>query len=541
MNAAATSPEAGAPDKLDKRTMAIAWVVVIGSIMAILDATIVNVAINKLAAEFDSTLATIQWVVTGYMLALATVIPLTGWAIHRFGTKRLYLLSIALFMGGSALAGLAWSDTSLIAFRVLQGLGGGMIMPAGMTLLTQAAGPSRVGRVMAIVGVPMMIGPICGPILGGWLVDDFSWRWIFMVNVPVGVLALYLAKRILPSDEPDGGHPLDWVGVLMLSPGLASLIYGLAKMAEHSGFKTTDSIVTSIAGAVLVLAFIVHALRKKDDPLLDLRLFGRRSVAAASIAMTLFTFAFFGAMLLLPLYFQVVRQESAFMSGLLLAPQGIGAMIAMPFGGVLTDKYGPGRFVLGGIAVIVGTFLYLTQLGPDTSYLWLSVVLLVMGVAMGFTMMPMMTAAIQTLKHDEVPRASTALNIIQQVGGAVGTAILSVILAKEMTDRLAPAAGSGAGASSGGEEQGLAALQSIPPELFGKLAPAIADSFGATLWWALAFLVASFVPALFLPMRKPVLPVADDGGFPDDGEASAIERGDDDPDDEVAPPPMLMH
>jgi EmrB/QacA subfamily drug resistance transporter len=516
--------------------MAVAWVVVLGSIMAILDATIVNVAINKLSVEFHSTLATIQWVVTGYMLALATVIPLTGWAIHRFGSKRLYIISIGMFMVGSALAGLAWSDTSLIAFRVVQGLGGGMIMPVGMTILTQAAGPARIGRVMAIVGVPMMVGPICGPILGGWLVDDFSWRWIFMVNVPVGIVALYLARRILPADRPEPGHKLDWFGLALLSPGLASLIYGLAKMAEQGGFKTAESIVTASVGAVLMLAFIIHALRAKE-PLLDLRLFQRRSVAVASIAMTLFMLAFFGAMLLLPLYFQLVRHESALMSGLLLAPQGIGAMLAMPIGGVLTDKHGPGRFVLGGIVTIVGTFLYLTQLSPDTSYVWMSVVLLIMGVAMGFTMMPMMAAALQTLHNDEVPRASTSLNIIQQVGGAIGTAILSVILANELSDRLAPAAAAAGGSSSGGASGGgLASLHSLSPAAFDKLAPIIADSFGATLWWAVAFLVASLVPAMLLPMRKPRL---------DDLEAEAATLGDggdgDGDDDEIVAPPILMH
>jgi EmrB/QacA subfamily drug resistance transporter len=530
---AASAVAAPVPDKLDKRTMAIAWVVVIGSIMAILDATIVNVAINKLATEFDSTLSTIQWVVTGYMLALATVIPLTGWAIHRFGTKRLYIVSIALFMGGSALAGLAWSDTSLIAFRVIQGLGGGMIMPAGMTLLTQAAGPARIGRVMAIVGVPMMIGPICGPILGGWLVDDFSWRWIFMVNVPVGIFALYLAQRILPKDTPDGGHKLDWVGVALLSPGLATGIYGLAKMAEQGGFKTAETIITTAVGAALIIAFIVHALRKKADALLDLRLFRRRSVAAASISMTLFMFAFFGAMLLLPLYFQLVRHESALMSGLLLAPQGIGAMICMPIGGTLTDKYGPGRFVLGGIILITATFLFLTQLAPDTSYLWLSVDLFFMGIGMGFTMMPTMTAAIQTLHHDEVPRASTALNIIQQVGGAMGTALLSVILANELSDRLTPAGGASSGDSGGG----ISALASLPPAAFDKLAPAISAAFGSTLWWATGFLVAAFIPALFLPMRKPALPQNDDA----DTEFAQIVSTDGDDDDNVTPPPMLMH
>ena len=177
----------------------VAWVVVLGAIMSILDVTVVNVAINTLAAEFDTTLPTIQWVATGYTLALATVIPLTGWAADRFGTKRLYLISIILFVAGSVLSGLAWSSGSLIFFRVLQGFGGGMLMPLGMTILTRAAGPQRVGRVMAVIGVPMLLGPIFGPILGGWLVDDFSWRWIFFINVPIGAGALFLALARAPA------------------------------------------------------------------------------------------------------------------------------------------------------------------------------------------------------------------------------------------------------------------------------------------------------------------------------------------------------
>ncbi len=187
--------------------MRVAWVVVLGAIMSILDVTVVNVAINTLAVEFDTTLPTIQWVSTGYTLALATVIPLTGWAADRFGTKRLYMTSIALFSAGSVLSGLAWSAGSLIAFRVLQGFGGGMLMPLGMTILTRAAGPQRVGRVMAVIGVPMLLGPIFGPILGGWLVDDFSWRWIFFINVPIAAGALFLARRVLPKRRPPARAP----------------------------------------------------------------------------------------------------------------------------------------------------------------------------------------------------------------------------------------------------------------------------------------------------------------------------------------------
>src|SRR5215218_8251807 len=200
---------APASDGLDRKLMLIAVVVVLGVIMSILDTTVVNVAINTLARDFDTELSTIQWIVTGYTLALATVIPVTGWAADRFGTKRLYMISIGLFLAGSALSGAAWSAESLIGFRVLQGLGGGMLMPAGMTILTQAAGPHRVGRVMAIIGVPMMLGPILGPVLGGWLVDDFSWRWIFFINLPVGIAALTMALRVLPRDVSDASHRLD--------------------------------------------------------------------------------------------------------------------------------------------------------------------------------------------------------------------------------------------------------------------------------------------------------------------------------------------
>src|SRR4051812_17255301 len=228
---------AAEPDgKLDRRILTIASVVVLGAIMSILDTTVVNVALNTLARDFNTDLPTIQWVVTGYTLALATVIPVTGWAADRFGTKRLYMLSIGLFVAGSALSGLAWSAESLIGFRILQGLGGGMLMPCGMTILTRAAGPQRVGRVMAIIGVPMLLGPILGPILGGWLVDEISWRWIFFINLQIGIAALLASQQILVKDAPQPGHKFDVLGMALLSPALALMIYGLAESASSGGF-----------------------------------------------------------------------------------------------------------------------------------------------------------------------------------------------------------------------------------------------------------------------------------------------------------------
>src|SRR3954463_14286592 len=224
------------PQGLDRALLRLASVVVLGTIMSILDTTIVNVAIETLGKDLGSSLSSIQWVSTGYLLALATVIPLTGWAMDRFGGRRMWMLSVALFLVGSTLCGLAWSTESLIVFRVLQGFGGGMILPVGQAILAQAAGPERMGRIMAVIGVPTLLGPILGPVIGGLIVDNFSWRWIFFVNVPVGAVALVLAARILPAADARRTRPtLDLTGLLLLSPGLAALVYGLSEFGIEGG------------------------------------------------------------------------------------------------------------------------------------------------------------------------------------------------------------------------------------------------------------------------------------------------------------------
>ena len=477
---------------LDHALMMVAWVVVLGAIMSILDVTVVNVAINTLAREFHTTLPTIQWVSTGYTLALATVIPLTGWAADRFGTKRLYMTSITLFVGGSMLSGLAWSAESLIAFRVLQGFGGGMLMPLGMTILTRAAGPQRVGRVMAVIGVPMLLGPIFGPILGGWLLDAASWRWIFFINVPIAAGALLLAARVLPRDVAQPAHRLDWLGLALLSPGLASLIYGLAQSGSSGGFGEAKVLLPMLAGALALAFFVRHALGT-PDALIDLRLFTNRTFAVSSLTLTLVIISVFGGMLLLPLYLQAVRGESAMSTGLLLAPQGFGAMIAMPIAGRLTDRTGVGRIVPVGLILVAISFLGLTQLEADTSYWTFGALLFVMGLGMGATMMPTFSGAMQTLRRAAIARASTTLNINQQVSASIGTAVLSVLLADALADRLGNTGGGGIGAAA-----------AVPPDVRARIAGPMAEAFGSTFWWALALVVIAFVVSTpLLPKHKP--------------------------------------
>jgi EmrB/QacA subfamily drug resistance transporter len=489
---APTEPGGGS-GKLDRALLAVSAVVVLGAIMSILDTTIVNIAINHLSSDFDAPLPTIQWVATGYLLALATVIPLTGWAADRFGTKRLYMTSLTLFLAGSALSGMAWSAHTLIAFRILQGLGGGMIMPAGMTILTHAAGPRRVGRVMSVVGVPMLLGPILGPVLGGWLVDDVSWRWIFYVNLPIGAIALVLAYRILKPDQPQPTQRLDVLGLALLSPGLAAFVYGLAETGSHGSFSGAQAILPTIAGLLLIAAFIRHALRA-ERPLIDVRLFARRTPAVSALTMTLFSAAFYGAMLLLPLYYQVARGQSALDAGLLMIPQGIGAALMMPVGGRVVDRTGAARVVLPGLALILAGYGIFTQVGAETPFTLLCFASFLAGLGIGLAMMPTMAAAYQTLERVEVARATTAFNIFQRGFGALGTALISVVLANQLADRLPGA---------GGPSHGLAAAQSISPQARAHAAPLVADAFGHTYVWVFALLVLAIIPALFLPRSKP--------------------------------------
>lgn len=474
----------------DRRLIQVSVVVVLGIVMSILDTTIINVALDPLGRDFQTNLTTIQWVATGYMLALATVIPLTGWASHRFGTKRLFLLSIALFTAGSALCGTAWNAESLIGFRILQGFGGGMMMPVGMTILTQEAGPARVGRMMGIIGVPMLLAPIIGPALGGWLIDNVSWRWIFYVNVPIGVLAAFFATRFLDRDNPDRSERLDLTGLLLLSPGMAAFVYGLAETGPQGGFNSPEVIVPMVAGGLLILAFIFHALRI-SDALIDVRLFKDKVLAVSSSASFILAVSFFGAMILMPLYYQVVRGLSAFDAGLLVAPQGLGAAIMMPISGKITDKHGSGRIVPAGTLVLMACIFALTHLGAHTPYWQIVLVLFVMGLGMGMTMMPTMSSAFVTLKRNEVPRATSALNAIQRVGGAIGVAILSTYLSHQIMSGM-PGGGAGHTAS-------LDALNNVSPAAHEQLAPMLADAFGKTYWISLIMLGGMFALSLMLP------------------------------------------
>jgi EmrB/QacA subfamily drug resistance transporter len=501
------------PEKIDAAVLKIAGVVVLGAIMSILDITVVNVALPTFQTVFGSAdnpiaYSHVAWTVTGYTLALATVIPMTGWAADRFGTKRLYLSAIGLFTAGSILCATATSINMLILFRVFQGLGGGMLMPLGMTIMTRAAGPQRMGRLMAILGVPMLLGPILGPILGGWLIDNASWHWIFLINAPIGVIALIYAFVVLPTDAPEPSESFDFLGMLLLSPGLALFLFGVSSLPQEGGDFTAPRVwLSMLVGVALMLTFVWHAFRP-EHPLLDLRLFKNRNLTVTTITMFLFAAAFFGGLLLVPTYFQEIRGESTLRAGLLVAPQGIGAMITMPIAGTLVDKFPVGRIVPFGLLLIAVGFFGLTQIEADTSYTLLIALLFVMGLGMGATMMPLFTTALRTLTHHEVARGSTLLNITQQIASSVGVAVISVVLTNNLKD-------------------GPLALPAIAAQRDPSLADHIggaagvakglaqaAEAFASTYWVAACLVLLTFVPVFFLPRKREETHLLDDEGVP---------------------------
>ena len=429
--------------------------------MSILDTTIVNVALATLGRELHATISQIQWVVTGYLLSLAAVIPITGWAARRFGGKRVYLVSLVLFTAGSALCGLATSSTELIVFRVLQGVGGGMILPIGQLMMAEAAGPKRMGRVMSIVAVPAMLAPILGPTLGGLILDNVSWRWIFYVNVPIGVIAVIAALRVLPTVRPAPTGRLDVRGLLLMATGLPLLTYGLAEIGVTGSFTAPKVLIPILASIVLIGAFVLHAMRV-PNPLLNLRLYRRPTFSSASFAMFCLGAALFGGMILLPLYWQGIRHESVLDTGLLTAPQGLGMALVMPLAGRLTDRWGGGPFALFGVIVTTLATVPFGLIGAHTSIVGLSVAMLIRGMGIGFAFMPAMAAAFASLERSELSDATPQMNVLQRVGGSIGTAVLAVVLQRSLAGTHSIAGAAAGYGTAFWASAGLTALAIVP-------------------------------------------------------------------------------
>jgi len=417
---------------LDRDLLRLASVVVLGTIMSILDTTVVNVAIDQLAVAFRSTLTTIQWVITGYTLALAAVIPVTGWAADRFGTKRIYLWSLVLFTLGSVLSGLSWSAGSLIFFRVLQGIGGGMIMPAVMTIMTKKAGPQRMGRVMGVLGVPMLVAPILGPILGGWLVDNASWRWIFFINLPIGIATAIAARRMI---EPDRGAGLragaDVPGAVLVTGAMMLGVYTIVGPAAEQGWLAAETLGLGAATLALLAGFVLRQ-RTARHPLMPLRVFASRTVTGSNLVQVLGTAGMFGMFFLGSLYLREILHYDPLQIGLAFLPVAvIMGTLSVRYTDRLALRFGARPVMLTGLALIAaGLALFAVAPASGGSYLpHVFPVAVLIGTGSGLCFPALMTLAMSGATAEDAGLASGLVNTTGQIGGALGLAVLATVSA----------------------------------------------------------------------------------------------------------------
>lgn len=453
-------------ERIDGQLLRIAFILVLGTFMATLDATIVSVGIDRLTDEFDVSVAEIQWVTTAYLLAVVAAVPASGWLADRFGGRRTWLAAVGVFLLGSVLCASAWSVTSLIVFRVIQGLGGGLLPATGQALLARVAGPGRTGRVISVVAVVPLLSPVFGPLAGGSILSVAPWPWLFLVNLPIGVTAALLARRYVPAVPPSTRRTaFDLRGALLLSPGLAVLVFGLTEVAHGRTLPATAGV---SAGLAMLAGFTVHGLRTRSTPLVDPRLFARPPFGAAAVALLVLGASVFGTMFLLPLYFQTGRGMSAWEAGLLLAPQGLGAAAGSVLVNRTINKVPPRTLVIIGIVLILTGTAPFTQLGHGLPDAVIISALAVRGFGMAMVGAPVMNIVYSRIAPEHLPRASGALNLLNTVGGSVGTAALAVVLQNRLSAR----------------------------------GPDISAAFGDTFWWVLGFCLFAAAGATRLPRAR---------------------------------------
>jgi EmrB/QacA subfamily drug resistance transporter len=466
----AATPAKPPAEKLDPKVLKTALILMVGGLAVVFDTTIVSVALHTLAVKLDTSVATIQWVTTGYLLALGIAVPLSTWGLARFGGKRLWMFALAVFLAGSVGSSLAWNVGSLIGWRFVQGIGGGLMLPLLTTLIFQAAGGRSLGRLVTYVALPALLGPILGPLVGGAILTHFSWRFMFWVNVPFCAVGLLLAWRYLNIDAPArpgpaAGRPrLDVPGLFLIAPGTIAVLLGLANAGTAAGFAHPNVIIPLVIGVALLAAFTGYALRK-SRPLVEIRLLAKRSVGSSSAVLFFSGFSLYGALLLMPLYYQDVRGTTALAAGVMLVPQGIGTLLSRFVAGKNIDRFGPRVFALAGFAIVAAATVPFALAGPHTSEWLLAVWMAIRGFGLGAITMPVLVAGNIGLDKQQIPHSSVLTRTAQQIGGSFGAAVLAVIL-----------------------ENAIAAHHG-----------ALASGFHVAFWWSVGFSAVAVLLSLWLP------------------------------------------
>ncbi len=408
--------------------------VVFGVFMAILDNTVVNVAIPKMMSVFAATQNEIEWVITGYLLVTGMLTPVSGYLGDRFGQKRIYLIALGIFTAGSALCGLSWSTESIITFRVIQAIGGAMLMPVSMTILFSMSKPERRGTIMGIWGIALMFPPALAPTLSGYFVEYLNWRLIFYINVPIGILSFFMVTASIPKMAARSTERLDIAGFLTSLVGFFCVLYALSEApADGWGSITILSFLT--AGIILLTFFVAIELTAKN-PMLDLRLLKRKVFLVSIITSSLLSVSMLGALFILPVFLQNSLGFTPLETGLLTLPGAIVTGVLMPISGSLFDRIGARPLGILGLAImLVGSLLLM---GIDLNWTFGTILLVYMfrQAGMGLSMMPLSTAGMNDVPRELVSRATALQNTMRNVAGSIGTAYLSTVMQSQSSTNL---------------------------------------------------------------------------------------------------------
>jgi EmrB/QacA subfamily drug resistance transporter len=403
---------------------------IFGLFMNLLDMTVINVAIPTLAEDFKVSTGTVGWVITGYTLSLAVFVPVSGWAGDKFGTKRTFMAALAAFTVGSLLCGLAWNIQSLIAFRVLQGMGGGLLTPVGTAMVFRAFPPAERSKASAMILVPTTIAPASGPVLGGFLVQYVSWHWIFFVNLPIGVAGMVAAGLLLREEREPSQSQLDVPGLLLAASGLAMLLYALAH-AGNAGFSDPQVAGFGCAGAALLVALVIFELHA-PQPMVDVRLFANRLFAACNGVAFAAMIGVSGAMFLLPVLLQLQRGLSPLESGLVTFPQALGVMMVAPLAGRLYPRYGPRRIVAFALAMGSAAYVCFMTVDLGTNSWAIRGIVLMTGWSFGLMQVSLQAATFAAVPREMTSRASAISTCVRQVAMAFGVAVCATVLSTQL-------------------------------------------------------------------------------------------------------------
>jgi len=409
----------------------IAISVMLATFMEVLDTSVVNVSLQHIAGSLSATIDEATWALTSYLVANAIILPMTGWLASRFGRKRLLMLSVVGFTSASFMCGLAPTFGMLIAFRIVQGATGGALQPLSQAVLLEAFAPEDRGKAMGFWGLGIVVAPILGPVLGGWLTESYSWRWVFYINIPVGIASIVMTKLYIfdPPYVRSESRSIDYWGIGLLAVGIGALQIVLDKGQEDDWFSSHMIVALTVIAVVTLTALIWHELTT-DNPVVDLRVFKARSYAVGVFLMTIVGFVLYGSLVLLPIMLQTLLAYPPLQAGIAMAPRGIGSFFMMPITGVMTGKFDSRKLLASGLVIGGLTLVWLSQLNLQAGYWDIFWPQLIQGVGMSLLFVPLTTVAMDPIPRERMGNATSLFNLMRNIGGSVGIAVTGTMIAR---------------------------------------------------------------------------------------------------------------